>query len=201
MKILNVYGSSIDGSSAAVANRFLEKARRLGAEIQSFKLGGADITGCKKCMSCKTTTDRCVIEDDITTIFDSIVPCDVLVLSTGVYEGDVSGNMSLFESRLFSFLKPDFETNPEPSRLPSGKKLVFIQAQGGASYWHVDIYQRFESLFTKLGFGDTFVIHADTVDQPSDLIGRDDIMKLTEEIAEKCQEVSCPTTTPRIDTP
>ena len=201
MKVLNVYGSSIDGSSAAIANRFLEKAGRLGADIQSFKLGGAHTASCTECMSCKTTTDRCVIQDDITAIFDSLVQCDVLVLSTGVYSGEVSGNMSIFESRLFSFLKPDFETNPDPSRLPPGKKLVFIQTQGGASYWHVDIYQRFESLFKKLGFGDTFVIHADTVDQPSDLIGRDDIMKLTEEIAEKCQEVSCPTTTPRSDTP
>jgi len=187
MKILNVYGSSINGSSAAIANRFLEKAGRLGAEIQSFELGGAKITSCTKCMSCKTTTERCVIQDDITTLFDSLVKCDVLVLSTGVYMGDVSGNMYIFESRLFSFLKPDFETNPDPSRLPSGKKLVFIQAQGGASYWHVDIYERYELLFKKLGFSDIFVIHADTVDQPSDLIGRDDIMNLAEEIAEKCQ--------------
>ena len=37
MKILNVYGSSIDGSSATIANRFLEKAAQLDAEIQSFK--------------------------------------------------------------------------------------------------------------------------------------------------------------------
>lgn len=187
MKILNVYGSSIDGSSAAVANRFLEKAGRLGATIQSVRLGGADITSCKKCMSCKTTTDKCVIQDDITAIFDSLAGCDILVLSTGVYEGDVTGNMYIFETRLFSLLKPDFETDPDPSRLPPGKKLVFIQTQGAPKDWHVDIYQRFELLFKKLGFSNIFVIHGDTVDQPSDLIGRDDIMNLAEEVAEKCQ--------------
>lgn len=185
MKILNVYGSSINGSSAAIANHFLEKAGQLGAEIQSIKLEGADITNCKKCMSCKTTTDRCVIEDDIIAIFDFIVICDVLVLSTGVYEGDVTGDMSIFEARLFSLLKPDFETNPDLSRLPPGKKLVFIQTQGGPKEWHVDIYQRFELLFKKLGFGDIFVIHADLVDNPDDLKKRDDILKLAEYIAEK----------------
>ncbi|TFG93206.1 MAG: flavodoxin family protein [Syntrophobacterales bacterium] len=121
MKILNVYGSSIDGSRAAIADRFLEKAGRLGATLQSFALGGANITSCKKCMSCKTTTDKCVIEDDITTIFNSLVTCNVLVLSTGIYSGDVTGNMDIFESRLFSLLKQDFETNPDPSRLSSGK--------------------------------------------------------------------------------
>ncbi|MBW2560594.1 MAG: flavodoxin family protein [Deltaproteobacteria bacterium] len=184
MKILNVYGSSIEGSSAAIAKRFVEKAGRFGAEIQSFKLGGAHNTSCKECMSCKTTTDRCVIQDDITTIFDSLVTSDVLVLSTGIYSGEVSGNMSIFESRLFSFLKPDFETNPDASRLPSGKKLVFIQTQGGASYWHTDIYQRYEALFKKLGFSDVFIIHGDCIDHPYDI--GDDIMNLAEEIAEKC---------------
>jgi multimeric flavodoxin WrbA len=185
MKILNVYGSSIDGSSATIANRFLEKAGRLGAEIKSFKLEGADITNCKKCMSCKTTTDRCVIQDDITAIFDSLITCDVLVLSTGIYGSEVTGDMSIFEARLFSLLKPDFETNPDPSRLPSGKKLVFIQAQGGPKEWHVNIYQRFELLFKKLGFSDIFVIHAYLIDKPDDLKKRDDIMQLAEEIAEK----------------
>jgi len=187
MKILNVYGSWVNGSSAAIANRFLEKAGGLGAEIQSVKLSGAKITNCKKCMSCKTTTDGCVIRDDITPIFDSLVKSDVLVLSTGVYMGDVSGNMYIFEARLFSFLKPDFETNPDPSRLPSGKKLVFIQTQAGSEDWHVDIYQRFELLFKKLGFSDIFVIHACYVDKPIDI--GDDIIKLAEDIAEKIHHV------------
>jgi FMN-dependent NADH-azoreductase len=107
--------------------------------------------------------------------------------------------MSIFESRLFSFLKPDFETNPDPSRLPPGKKLVFIQTQGGASYWHADIYQRYEALFKKLGFNDIFIIHASCVDHPCDI--GDDIMNLTDELAEKCQEVPCPTTSSCIETP
>ena len=183
MKILNVYGSSIDGSSAAIARRFIEKAGQLGAEIQSISFKGVTINSCKKCMSCKTTTDKCVIQDYIMTVFDSLVKCDVLVLSTGVYSGDVAGNMHIIESRLFSLLKPDYETNPHPSRLPPGKKLVFIQTQGGSEEWHVDIYQRFKLLFKKLGFNDIFVIHACNVDQPFDIT--DDIMKLAEDIAER----------------
>lgn len=181
MKVLNVYGSMVDGSSAAIANRFLEKAGRLGAQIESFALGGLRINGCRRCLACKTTTDECVIRDDITTIFDALLTCDVLVLSTGVYEGDVTGSLYLFESRLFSFLKPNYETRPDPSRLPPGKKLVFIQTQGGAKEWHTDIYQRYESLFRGLGFGETFVMQADCVDHPYDI--GDDIIDRAEEIA------------------
>ena len=188
MKVLNVYGSMVDGSSAAIATRFLEKAGRLGAQIQSFALGGLQITGCKRCLTCKTTTDRCAIQDDITTIFDSLVTCDVLVLSTGVYEGDVTGNLYLFESRLFSFLKPDFETRPDPSRLPPGKTLVFIQTQGGSKEWHADIYQRYESLFWRLGFDDVFVIQADCVDHPYDI--GDDVMNRAEEIVASVIELA-----------
>lgn len=185
MNILNVYGSFINGSSAAIANRFIEKAGQLGAEIQSINFSAATINSCKKCMSCKTKTDKCVIQDDIMTVFDSLVKCDVLVLSTGVYEGDVAGNMCIIESRLFSLLKPDYETNPHPSRLPPGKKLVFIQTQEASKDWHTNIYERFDVLFRKLGFVDVYVIHADYIAKPYDIKDRPDIMNLIDEIAEK----------------
>jgi multimeric flavodoxin WrbA len=185
MKILNVYGSFINGSSAAIANRFIEKAGQLGAEIQSINFSGKTINSCKKCLSCKTTTDKCVIQDDIMPVFDALVKCDVLVLSTGVYAGDVAGNMSIIESRLFSLLKPDYETNPHPSRLPRGKNLVFIQTQEYPKDWHTNIYERFDVMFRKLGFIDVYVIHADYIAKPYDIKERPDIMNLVDEIAEK----------------
>ena len=185
MKILNVYGSFTNGSSAAIANYFLEKTGQLGAETQSINFIGKTINSCKKCMSCKTTTDKCVIQDDMVAVFDALVKCDVLVLSTGVYYGDVAVNMSFIESRLFSLLKPDYETNPHPSRLPPGKKLVFIQTQEAPKDWHTDIYERFETLFKKLEFSDVFVIHGDYVYTPYDFKQRDDLKNLADEIAEK----------------
>ena len=190
MKILNVYGSFINGSSAAIANYFLEKTGQLGAETHSINFIGKTINSCKKCMSCKTTTDKCVIRDDMMAVFDALVKCDVLILSTGVYVGDVAGNMSIIESRLFSLLKPDYETNPHPSRLPPGKKLVFIQTQEYSKDWHTDIYERFEVLFGKLEFSDVFVIHADYISTASDLKVSDEIMKQAEEIAGKILHVS-----------
>jgi multimeric flavodoxin WrbA len=184
-KILNVYGSSIDGSSAAIAKYLVAKALSHDAEVESIWLRRAHIENCRHCTSCKTVADRCVIEDGLGTVFASLAACEVLVLSTGVYGGDAAGNACIFEARLFSLLKPDFETNPQPSRLPPGKKLVFIQTQDFDKDEHVDIYERFAALFRKLGFGEVFVIHADNIDKPSDLRGRDDILALADEIAAK----------------
>jgi multimeric flavodoxin WrbA len=185
LKILNIYGSYIYGSSAAIANRFLKKAGSLGAEIQSFELDMLHITKCKNCLSCKTVIDRCIIQDDITMLFNLLARCDVLVLSTGIYNSQVTWNMMILEGRFFSLLKPDYETNPDASRLPPGKKLVFIQTQTAARDKYVDIYQRYEALFRKLGFCDVFVIHAYQFTKPGDLDSRTDIMKLADEIAEK----------------
>jgi multimeric flavodoxin WrbA len=185
MKILNVYGSSIDGSSAAIAKYLVAKALSHGAEVESIWLGRAHIENCRHCMSCKTVTDRCVIEDGLGPVFASLATCDVLVLSTGVYGGDAAGNACIFEARLFSLLTPDFETSPQPSRLSPGKTLVFIQTQDYGKEEHVDLYERFTALFRKLGFDEVFVIHADNIDKPSDLRGREDILGLADEIATK----------------
>ncbi|OLS15826.1 MAG: NADPH-dependent FMN reductase [Promethearchaeota archaeon CR_4] len=176
MKILNVYGSKIKGSSAIIVNRFLEISGKLGAEIESFPLDGANITACKKCLSCKTKSDECIIRDDISKIFTSLVQSDILVLSTGVYVGDVTREMYFLESRVFSFLKPDFETNPDPSQLPSGKKLLFNQVQSAEQDYHIDIYHRYQRLFHMHGFSNIYVIHVHDNAAPDDLFTNDEPM-------------------------
>ena len=44
--------------------------------------------------------------------------------------GDVTCTIRAFIERSYSYFVPDFFTNPNPSRLTPGKKLVFIQTQG-----------------------------------------------------------------------
>lgn len=185
MKILNIYGSSPAGTSAAVTNIFLQTARDLGAEIESFTLEGSNISNCKKCLWCKTTGERCVIEDDITPILESIQTCDVVVISTGIYVYDVTGDLSIFESRLFSLFNPDYEINPGSCRLSPGKKLVYVQAQGGQRWEHNDIPIRFDNLFRSLGFDDVFIIFIDKTDNPEELKGRDDIKNQAVNVAQK----------------
>jgi multimeric flavodoxin WrbA len=80
-------------------------------------------------MTCKTKLDRCVLKDDLSEVLDAVRETDILVMATPVYYGEVSSQLKGFIDRTFSFLVPDYTTNPNPSRLQSNKKLVFIQTQ------------------------------------------------------------------------
>ncbi len=152
MKILNMYGGRINGFSATIANHFLDVSRKLGAEIESFTLTEANVTNRKKCQSCKTTSVGCVIRDDVFKVFQSLIQAEILVFSTGIHSGEVSRDIRFFENRLYSFMKPDFETNSDPSRLPPGKKLLYIQTQTADEDCYVPIYQCYRNLFFQLRF-------------------------------------------------
>ena len=173
------------GNSAAIANRFCYTAEKLGAEVQTFALNKLEYRGCQGCMACKTKLDRCVLEDDLTEVLEAVRETDVLVLATPVYFWDVTSQLKAFLDRTYSYLVPDFMTNPNRSRLPSGKKLVFIQVQG-----HPDesmfnnVFPKFDYFFKGYGFSATHLIRACGVREPG-MKHAKDVMKLAEETAEK----------------
>ncbi len=59
MKIIAVLGSPrSNGNSAFIARHFLETARKLGAETQSFALNTLTYRGCQACRACKKTAEE-----------------------------------------------------------------------------------------------------------------------------------------------
>jgi len=131
MKITCVLGSPRKhGNSAAIADRFARTAESLGAEARTFLLNELSFRGCQACMACKEKLDKCAVQDDLTEVLESMRNADVIVAATPVYSGYVSGQFKCFMDRCYSFLAPDYITNPQPSRLPSGKKAVLITTQG-----------------------------------------------------------------------
>ena len=64
------------------------------------------------------------MEDELTEVLEAIKKADTLVLASPVYFGDISGRLKCFFDRTYSYFNPDFS-----SRLPSGKKAVFILVQ------------------------------------------------------------------------
>lgn len=102
---------------------------KLGGEVAIFSLNKLIYRGCQACMTCKTKLDRCVLKDDLTEVLDAIREADILVLATPTYFADVSSQLKSFIDRTYSYLVPDYLTNPNPSRLSPGKKLIFIQTQ------------------------------------------------------------------------
>lgn len=161
MKIVSLLGSPrTKGSSATIANHVLKIAGELGAETRSFELNRLAYRGCQACYACKTKFDRCVLKDDLSEVLAAVSEADAVVLASPVYYGDITSQLKGFIDRTYSYLVPDYITNPQKSRL-TPKKLVFVLVQGQPDETlFSDIFPRYEGLLKWLGFGDGTLIRA-----------------------------------------
>ncbi len=163
MKISCLLGSPRKKSnSAAIANRFTETAAGMGAKIETIVLNDLTYRGCQGCMSCKTTHDKCVLKDDLADVLDSLKEADIVVMAMPVYCSDVPGQFKCFLDRTFSYLKPLHLSETNPTRVPLGKKLVFIITQGAPSEeLFADIPERYQAFLKRsMGFGETYLLRA-----------------------------------------
>jgi multimeric flavodoxin WrbA len=161
MKISCLIGSPRKNSnSAAIAARFTETAKKMGAEIETVVLNNLKYRGCQACMACKTTSEKCVLEDDLADVLESLKAADVIVMALPVYCSDVPGQFKCFLDRTYSYMKPSYLNETNPSRLPAGKKLVFILTQGAPmDNLFADIPQRYTGFLKRsMGLGETFLI-------------------------------------------
>ncbi len=187
MKVVCLLGSPrLKGNTATLAKRFCETAEKLGATIQTFALNKLNYKGCQGCMACKTKLDKCVLKDDLTEVLDSVREADALVLVTPVYYGDVTSQIKGFIDRTYSYLVSDYLTNPKPSRLTPGKKLVFILAQGQPlENKYADVFPRYQGFFKWYGFKDAHLIRVCGVRGPEEVSAKEEALKQAEEVAKK----------------
>ncbi len=149
MKVLGVMGSPRKkGITSTLARRFLKTASKLGAEVEAYNLNSMKYSGCQSCNTCKTGSERCIIKDDLTPLLEGIHSCDLLVLATPVYYGDVSGQFKLFFDRTFAYFDENFD-----SRIAPGKQAVMILAQGNPDHFlFADIHPRYQHWLDSYGF-------------------------------------------------
>ncbi len=123
------------------------------------------------------------MEDDMTQVIEAVRNTDILVIAAPIYYHYIPGPLKSFIDRTWVYFKPDFGTNPVPSYLDPGKKLVFIQTQGDTNEnIHKDVYEKIESFFKLYGF-DTRTILACGVNELGEVSKCDDIMDLAEKTA------------------
>lgn len=184
MKIVSLLGSPRSKSnSSAIAHHFLQTAAGLGAETRSFELNRLNYRGCQGCYLCKTQLDRCALQDDLSEVLAAVTEADLVVLASPVYYGDISSQLKGFMDRTFSYLVPDYRTNPQPSRL-APKKLVMVLTQGQpdeAAF--ADIFPRYQGFLKWQGFQDIQLIRACGIGPGSDDTVPEQILRLTEETA------------------
>lgn len=185
MKITCLLGSPrLNGNCAALLKRFRDSARSLGAEMDYFELRNLSYRGCLGCLACKTKSDRCVMQDDLLPVLESVREADVLVMATPVYFREMTSLLRAFVERTYSFFLPDFHSNPKPSRLKPGKNLVFIQVQGQADdKLFGDIFPRIEPLFRRYGYTEMHIARICGVRKSGDAEAVNGALALMEDMA------------------
>ena len=161
MKISCLIGSPREKSnSAAIAARFTETAASLGAQVETVVLNDLAYRGCQGCMACKTVSEKCVLKDGLADVLESLKLADIVVLATPVYCSDVPGQVKCFLDRTYSYMKPNYLSDSNPSRVPQGKKFVFILTQGAPlEDLFADIPQRYTGFLKRsMGFGETYLL-------------------------------------------
>ena len=151
------------GNSAVMAQTLCEAAAEAGAEVATFALNSLTYRGCQGCLACKKEAEACVLSDGLTPVLAAVRACDVLVLATPVYFGEVTSQLKGFIDRTFAYLKPNYPHLPrgERSRLSPGKTLVFVIAQGHPRQdLFTDIYPRYQYLLNWQGFTQSHLLRA-----------------------------------------
>jgi multimeric flavodoxin WrbA len=130
MKTVLVLGSP---RVASDSRKIAEKAAAAVAgpdEVKKFDINSLTAKGCQACYSCKGKTETCVLKDEMAQVLAACQEADFIIVTSPVYIGDITAQLKLFIDRSFAWYKPDFISNPSPSRLAPGKRLLFILTQG-----------------------------------------------------------------------
>ncbi|MCL1926455.1 MAG: flavodoxin family protein [Syntrophorhabdaceae bacterium] len=184
MKVVAVLGSPrTTGNSSAIARRFMKAAAKQGAQTRTFELNQLTCRGCQGCYACKKEFDKCVLTDDLAEALSAVKDADIVVMASPIYFGDITAQLKTFIDRSFSYLKPDYFTNPQPSRL-SKKKLVFVLSQGLPDEKSFsDVYPRYSGFLEWMGFYDSRLIRACGVGPKIDNAMLKHILKEAEKMA------------------
>jgi multimeric flavodoxin WrbA len=186
MNVLCVLGSPRKkGNSATIARRFLKVAADRGAMIETYILNELDYRPCQACYACKTKLEHCALEDDLTPVLKALGECDLVVVATPVYFGDISAQTKAFIDRTFSFAKPDFHSRPDPVRFAPGKKMLWIITQKSPEDDFSDIFQRYGGMFKTYAGFEPHVIRGAGVEAPGEVKHKPKIMANAEEMAQQ----------------
>ncbi|MBI9075658.1 MAG: flavodoxin family protein [Desulfatibacillum sp.] len=187
MKVTCVLGSPRKtGNTAYLTEVIAQTAQEQGAEVETFLLNKLTFKGCQACMSCKGKSEKCVVKDDLTQVLDSVLDCDALLLASPVYYGDVTAQAKAFIDRTFSFLVPEYVKQANPSRLPPGKKMVFVLAQGQPDEsLFADIFPRYEAFFRWYGFTEVIPVRACGVYDKNDAKAKAELTELARDAGKR----------------
>lgn len=109
MKNILVISTSLraHSNSEALADEFARGAAEAGHKVEKITLRDKDIRFCKGCLACQKT-QRCVINDDTSTIVEKIHDADAIAFASPIYYYEMSGQMKTLLDRANPLYPSDY---------------------------------------------------------------------------------------------
>ncbi len=125
MKITAVYGSPAKaGNSAVLADTILKSAEGNGHTCERFYLHDLLVNNCLACENAAVYHKErfCVHDDDMTMkIIPALIEADIIMISSPIYMGHITGITKTFLDRWYTFILEDFSM-----RFLPGKKFITV---------------------------------------------------------------------------
>lgn len=129
MKVIAVNGSPRRrGNTATLLSHTLKGAASVGARTELVSLYDIEYRGCVSCFACKEkggkSFGKCASQDELSPVLEAIRECDILILGSPIYFGEVTGEMrSFLERLLFPYLVYEWDA---PSLFPRKIRTAWI---------------------------------------------------------------------------
>ncbi len=144
MKKVVVISTSLrpGSNSHSLAEQFAQGAKAAGHEVELIELRGKEIKFCIGCLSCQKT-GKCVFNDDVPAIMESVLNADVVCWATPIYYYEMSGQMKTLIDRMNAMYPKDYHFRDIYllTTAAEGEAHVPERAQSGLQGW-IDCYER-----------------------------------------------------------
>lgn len=98
MKVFGICASPRNGTTEYVLSKAMDKLKDDGFETEIFSCHAKDIKHCMHCDYCMEHK-KCIIDDDMKSVYDGLLNADGIILATPVQSGGVSSYMSAIMDR------------------------------------------------------------------------------------------------------
>jgi multimeric flavodoxin WrbA len=165
MNVIAVNGSPRkDWNTGTLLKSALEGAESVGAQTKLIHLYDLAYKGCTSCFSCKrkgnTCEGLCAMHDDLREVLAEVLECDVLLLGSPIYFGDVTGETRSFLERLLfpSTSYDEFGRSTFPRQVSSGLIFTMNCPEEFVNTVHYDILIQHHAHLMGILKGDTEIL-------------------------------------------
>jgi multimeric flavodoxin WrbA len=146
MKVTVITGSPHKkGTSALLADKFIEGAKEAGNEVFRFDAAFEDVKPCLACDYCASHDGECVRRDSMNEWYEKLIDSDMVIFVTPLYYYAMSAQIKAVIDR--------FHANN--AKLAGNKKAMLLATSYGADDWTMEALEKnYESILRFMNWND-----------------------------------------------